>query len=86
MALTNTQIRSLASHYAWRVVDSMDTRTLMQYAAGMIADSLDLAPAEALIDGIVDHEGGDLVATAEFMIGAGIPADEVNELLEGQSA
>lgn len=85
MALTNSQIRSLAHDHAWRVVDSMDTRTLMQYAADMIADSFGHDDI-TLIDDIVNHEGGDLVAASEFMIGAGIPADEVNELLEGQSA
>lgn len=85
MTLTNTQIRSLAADHAWRVVDSMDTRTLMQYAADKIAESFDAQQA-LLIDDIVNHEGGDLDAASEFMIGAGIPADDVDELLDGHSA
>lgn len=80
MTLTNTQIRSLAADHAWRVVDSMDTRTLMRYAAESIAESFDL-DVNGLVDDIVNHEGGDLESAWEFMSGSGIPDEELKELL-----
>jgi len=83
MALTNTQIRALARDHAYRVIDSMDADTLMAYAIDHLADSFDL-DIDYIVQDIVDYEGGDLDAASEFMVGAGIDAEEVDALLMPQ--
>lgn len=80
MALTNTQIRALARDHAFRVIDNMDMNTLIEYATGQLADSFDV-DIDYLAQDIIDYEGGDLDSASEFMIGAGLTNEEVDEAL-----
>lgn len=81
MALTNDQIHNLIYDHAHRVIDNMDTRTLILYAVDQLVENLRCGGLDNLVQDIIDYEGGDLDSASEFMEGAGIPADEVDQLL-----
>ena len=80
MALSNTQIRALARDHAYRIVDNMSSGDLFDYAVEQIANSFDL-DIDMLVSDIIVYEGEDCDAVGEFMIGAGIAPEEVDELI-----
>jgi hypothetical protein len=82
LALSNIQIRALARDHAYRIVDNMDSGDLFDYAVDQIANSFDL-DIDMLVSDIIMYEGDDCDGAGEFMIGAGIAPEEVDELIMG---
>lgn len=91
MALSQEQISALVHDHCFRVVDGWDSDTLMTYAISMMMDSFDKDPGqgntdlEALVEDIINHEGGDCDFAYEFLVGAGVNEDEAEALIDNSS-
>lgn len=88
MTLTKEQISALVYDHCYRVVDGWDSDSIMAYAISMMMDSFDKDPGqgntdlEALVEDIINHEGGDCDSAHEFLVGAGIDEDTAEMLIE----
>ena len=59
MTLTSQQLTQLVENYAERIIDEMDTKTLMQFAYDTIVDNMmNMGPEDVLneISGVYDEE------------------------------
>lgn len=89
MKLTREQFDTLLDGHIQRVIDNMDMKVLMQVVYDSIKESfldgsgnLDKFSESSLICDIMNHEGGDSDSAYEFMVGAGIPDDVADALIQ----
>lgn len=80
--LTNSQIRALSRDHLTRVVSNMDPRDAVSLLIEHLVIDYDL-DQDAVLEDIIDYEGGDLDSVSEYLTGFGLEGSTVDQLLEG---
>jgi hypothetical protein len=78
--LTNTQIRALSRDHLTRVVHNMDPHDAISLLIEHLVADYDI-DQDAILEDIVDYEGGDLDSVSEYLIGFGLSPSTVDQLL-----
>ena len=78
--LTNTQIRALSRDHLTRVVHNMDPRDAISLLIEHLIADYD-TDQDAILQDIIDYEGGDLDSVSEYLVGFGFEASIVDQLL-----
>ncbi len=80
MKLTEEQFRTIADGHVQRVVDGMDTTTLMQIVYDNMLEYY-TREQDGLLEDMVNHEGGDTDSLREFLVETGAVSDDEAEQL-----
>jgi hypothetical protein len=87
MELTKEQALSLVVNHYSRVIVNMDRQDLESYAILLMTESfmsdgkidVDAIDVDAVVEELIDYEGGELDAAAEFLIGLEMPAEFIDK-------
>lgn len=84
MKLTKEQFQTIVEDHVQRVVDEMNTKTMMQIVYdNMVEHFGDVdSPQESLLEDILNHECDDTDSVHEFLVGTGaVSEDEAEQLI-----